>query len=70
MRLLKPLSSELKLELISKLSESLKIDLNKSKTKKVQILDTLYGSWSDMKDDITNDILASRSNSDRNISFD
>jgi len=70
MRLLRPLSTESKLELISKISESLKFDLNKKKSEKESLLEELCGSWSDMKDDLVDDILKSRSISDRNISFD
>jgi len=70
MRLLKPLSTESKLELISKISESLKFDLNRRKSEKEAILEDLFGSWNDIKDDLTEDILKSRSISDRNISFD
>ena len=70
MKLLRPLSSELKLELISKIFESLKFDLNKRKSEKEDRLEDLFGSWSDIKDDLAEDILKSRSISDRNISFD
>lgn len=70
MRLLRPLSTESKLELISKISESLKFDLNKGKSEKETLLEELYGSWNDIKDDLAEDILKSRSISDRNISFD
>ncbi|MGK0365270.1 MAG: hypothetical protein ACI85O_002336 [Saprospiraceae bacterium] len=70
MRLLKPLSSDLKLELISKISESLKVDLNNKKSAKENLLEDLHGSWSDVGDDLTDDILKNRSVSDRNISFD
>ena len=47
MRLIRPLSAESKLELISKISESLKFDLNRKKSKKETILEELYGSWED-----------------------
>ncbi len=70
MRLLRPLSTESKLELISKISESLKFDLNRNKSEKETILEELYGSWNDVKDDLVDDILKARSISDRNISFD
>lgn len=70
MRLLRPLSSESKLELISKISESLKFDLNKRKSEKESLLEELYGSWNNVKDDLAEDILKSRSISNRNISFD
>lgn len=70
MRLLRPLSTESKLELISKISESLKFDLNKNNSEKESLLNELFGSWDDLKDDLAEDILKSRSISDRNISFD
>lgn len=70
MRLLNPLSSELKLELITKISESLKFELNKSKSGKEALLEELSGSWSDLEDDLAEDIINARSISDRDISFD
>lgn len=56
MRLLSPLSSELKLELISKISESLKFDLNRSKPEKEVLLEDLFGSWSDVEDNLAEGI--------------
>ncbi len=70
MRLLRPLSTESKLELISKISESLKFDLKERKSEKETLLEELFGSWNEIKDDLAEDILKSRSISDRNISFD
>lgn len=70
MRLLNPLSSELKLELISKISESLKFELNRSKPEKEALLEDLFGSWSDVEGNLAEDIISARSISDRNISFD
>lgn len=70
MRLLNPLSSGLKLELISKISESLKFELNKSKSEKEALLEELSGSWSDVESDLAEDIVNARSISGRDISFD
>jgi hypothetical protein len=70
MRLLRPLSSDLKLELISKISEDLKVDLNSKKSAKENLLEDLHGSWNDVGDDLVDDIIKNRSISDRNISFD
>ncbi len=47
MRIIRPLSPESKLELISKISESLKFDLKRKKAQKETILEELYGSWKD-----------------------
>lgn len=70
MRLLNPLSSELKLELITMISESLKFKLNKSKSEKEALLEELSGSWSDVEGHLAEDIINARSISDRDISFD
>ena len=70
MRLLRPLSPELKLEIISKLSENVKIDLHSKKSNKENLLNELFGVWSDLKNDISDEILKLRTNSDRKISFD
>jgi hypothetical protein len=70
MRLLRPLSVEFKLELIAKISESLKSDINNEKPDNEILLEKLSGSWSDVDDSIVDEILESRTSSNRNISFD
>ena len=70
LRLLKPLSNELKLELISRISELLKLDLKKQKPKNEKLLEELFGAWSDTQDNLAEEILKTRSVTDRDISFD
>lgn len=70
MRLIKTLSVENKLEILSKLSESLKADFGSIENKKEELLNELFGAWSHMSDELSSDIIKNRSNSDREISFD
>lgn len=60
MRLIKPLSIESKLEILSKLSDNLKVNFKAEKTAKDKLLDELFGAWSDTVDNLANDILESR----------
>jgi hypothetical protein len=68
MRLIDPLSVDLKLELLSKLSDSLKTDFKSNKTEKEVLFEELYGAWSDMDDDLEKEILESRTVSEREVS--
>lgn len=70
MRLIEPLPFEIKLELISKIFENLKTNINKPEVNKDKLLDELYGSWEDMDDSITDDILSRRTISEREINLD
>ena len=70
MRLINSLSIESKLEILSKLSENLKVSFNSNKSTKESLLEELFGSWSETGDDLLKDILDSRTSSDRNLSFD
>jgi len=70
MRLINPLSVELKLEILSKLSEDLKANFRSEKKDKDELLDELFGAWADTNDNLGEEILNSRTNSDKNISFD
>ncbi len=70
MRLINSLSIESKLEVLSKLSESLKISINPKNSSKDRLLDELYGAWKDIDDDLIKDIFKNRSKSDKDISFD
>lgn len=60
MRLIEPLSLETKLELVAKIVENLKSGIAKPIPNKENLLDDLYGAWSDMDDVVINDILNSR----------
>lgn len=70
MQLVAPLSTEMKLEILSELSASLKMEFSSQKDDKLKLLRELSGSWSDTDDDLAEQILNSRTVSDRNISFD
>lgn len=61
MRLLAPLSSELKLALISKLLDSVKEDkAETTESRKRALLYELSGSWSDVDDSIIREIYEAR----------
>jgi len=70
MRLIDPLSVDLKLELLSKLSNSLKTDFKSNKTEKEVLFEELYGAWSDIDDDLEKEIMESRTISERVIDLD
>ena len=70
MKLIEPLSFELKLELISKIFENLKTKLTEPEINKDKVLNELYGSWEDVEDSITEDMLKYRTSSDREINLD
>lgn len=70
MRLINPLSVELKLELLSKLSENLRTEFKSNKTEKEILLEELYGAWSDVEDNLEEEIIANRNISERVIDFD
>ena len=69
MQLITPLSTEVKLEILSRLSESLKANFRAPQNNKEQLLDKLFGAWSDMDDDLSEDIIGSRTSSSRDISL-
>lgn len=70
LKLIEPLTIELKLELISKLTDSIKNSFQKSSDGKKELFDELFGAWSDIDDSLIEDIYSSRSISDKNISFE
>ena len=69
-KLINPLSVELKLELLSKLSENLRTEFKSNKTEKEILLEELYGAWSDVEDNLEEEIIANRNISERVIDFD
>ena len=69
-KLINPLSVELKLELLSKLSDNLKTEFKSNKTEKEILLEELYGAWSDVEDNLEEEIIANRNISERVIDFD
>ena len=70
MQLIAPLSTKMKLEIFSELSENLRAEFHAQKNDKDRALDELSGAWSDTDDDLAEQILSSRTISDKNISFD
>ena len=72
MTLINTLSIENKLEILTKLSENLKLNFNPNKNNldKGRLLDELCGAWSDIDENLVDDIINSRSISDKKISFD
>lgn len=70
MRLVAPLSTETKLEILSKLSDDLKRSFHSKEDDKKLLLDELFGAWSESDDDLSEDILNARTISSRDINFD
>jgi hypothetical protein len=70
MKLLHSLSVASKLEIISRLTEDIKTNLPVSKENKSQLLNELYGSWKDIEDDVIENIISSRTISDRDITLE
>jgi hypothetical protein len=70
MRLIEPLAFEVKLELISKIFESLKSNIKEPEIDREALLDELYGCWEDVDDSLTEDILGVRTTSDKEINLD
>ena len=71
LRLFEALSFEVKLELLSRLTESIHKGFKKPKKDKTALLNDLFGAWSDVDDEkMIKEIYKSRSISDKSISFD
>lgn len=71
MRLLHPLSMEVKLEILTRLATEVKQGLTRKKpTKKEQLLQELFGAWKDVDDNLITEILQSRTVSRREINLD
>lgn len=70
MRLIEPLTLETKLELVAKIVENLKSGMTTPGLDKDKLLDKLYGSWGDVNDSIINDIINSRTVSEKEINLD
>ncbi|MDX1943102.1 MAG: hypothetical protein SFU99_21240 [Saprospiraceae bacterium] len=71
MRLIEPLTLETKLELISKILENLKSGITvKPASNKEELLEALYGAWSDTDNAMADDIISSRMTSDKDINLD
>ena len=70
MRLIAPLSTEIKLEILSELSESLKADFYTREDEKSELLKEVTGAWSGTDDDLAERIITSRTISDNRLSLD
>ena len=70
MRLIAPLSTELKLEILSGLSESLKADFYTKEDKRLALLKEVAGAWSETDDDLAERVINSRTISDNRLSLD
>ena len=70
LRLFEPLRMELKLELLAAFSENIKEGLKKSRVDKRSLFNELRGSWSNVSEDLEEDIYNSRTISDKEISLD
>lgn len=73
MRLLEPLTIDLKLELLARLSANLKKELGSkmsSTINKEKLLDELFGAWKDVDENFMEDIIASRNVSNKSINLD
>ena len=71
MRLIKPLSIELKLEILSEISNSLKNKFQKNNIQeKENLLDELYGIWENTGDELADEIYNDKLNSTRKIDLD
>ncbi len=60
MRLINSFSIEEKLEVLGKVSESIRLSYQTKEDTKDKLLDELFGSWSDVNDDLVDDILNRR----------
>lgn len=69
-RLLDPLSVDLKLSIITALTESIRKGFESKPTDKEQLFEKLNGAWADVNDDLESIIYSSRTISDRDINFD
>ena len=71
MKLFELMSLELKIELLSRLADSIKSGYaGDREPDKKELSRELFGAWADMDDDITEIIYSSRTTSDREINLD
>lgn len=70
-KLFEVLSIEVKLELLAKLTESIKQNIKKTTPNKHHLLGQLYGAWKDVDEEkMIHNIYSSRTFSDKDITFD
>lgn len=72
LKIINTLSLDSKLEILSKLSNSLKVDFKQNTTdeNKEVLLDELFGVWKDFPDGLEGEILSARNTSNKEINFD
>ena len=71
LKLFEALTMEVKLELLAKLTESVKHSFKKPKPDKNVLLEQLYGAWSEVdEENMIDSIYSTRTISEKNISFD
>ncbi|HMQ07323.1 MAG TPA: hypothetical protein PKC30_08475 [Saprospiraceae bacterium] len=72
MKLIEPLGFEIKMELISKIFESLRGTISKPEPEpdKEKLLNELYGAWSEVDNDFIDEIYEMRTISEKEIDFD
>lgn len=72
MRLINSLSIELKLELLSRLSENVRKSFtsDSEEDSREKRLEELFGAWSGTDENLAENIMQSRTTSDREISFE
>jgi len=71
MRMFKTLDLDIKLELLTRITENIKEGVKKKQSiDKVALLEKLSGSWSDVSDNLTDEIYSTRTLSNKNIQFD
>ncbi len=66
-KIFESLTLEIKLELLTRLTESIKNSLGNNELEKSTLLEEVSGSWKDVDDDVINKILDSRSTSSRSF---
>ena len=69
-KLFEVLSLDIKLELLSRLTESIKKGIEQNKKSDKELINELSGSWKDVDDNIIDEIYSSRTVSSRTIDLD
>ncbi len=70
MKLINTLSIEHKLEVLTRISKSIKLNIKKNRKSKEDLLDDLFGAWSEIEIDLAKQLVQSRTDSERKISLD
>jgi len=70
MRLIGSLNLNGKMEILFRLTKALRSNVQQEETKKAELVDELYGSWHDIEPSIIDEIVESRTSSDKEINFD